>query len=209
MTLTTPASAKQVRLFSGFFGSATSIPYPLADPWSVAVDDSTGDVYVTDAPDNRVEKFSSTGMFILMFGKEVDKTKSAPLSGASQEEKDVCTEVEVELGAECQKGVAGSTPGAFASNGAMFVAVDNSTEPSDPSKGDVYVADFIEHGGTGNRVSKFNSSGALISSSGRRWPTRRFERHHPARAPGRPLRHYQWHCRRSLRQPLGLRQWRV
>ena len=44
----------------------------------------------------------------------------------------------------------------------MFVAVDNS---SGPSAGDVYVADFAEHG-SGNRVSKFAASGQLVSGWG-------------------------------------------
>ena len=55
-------------------------------------------------------------------------------------------------------------PGGFDSSPAqvMFVAVDNS---AGSSSGDVYVADFAEHG-AGNRVSKFSSSGALLSGWG-------------------------------------------
>ena len=44
----------------------------------------------------------------------------------------------------------------------LFVAVDDSTGES---AGDVYVADYVEHG-LGNRVSKFDSTGHLVSTWG-------------------------------------------
>ncbi len=124
---------------------------PLSSPDTVAVDESTGDVYVSDPANYRVEKFTPAGEFILMFGMEVNKNGS-----------DVCTAAE-----ECQPGTPGSTPGAFArffpteysglgSN--LYLAVDNS---HGPSAGDVYVGDSADA-----LVSKFDSEGHLIATWG-------------------------------------------
>jgi hypothetical protein len=155
----TPAFAKRVRVFTGSFGggigseSTTINPYPLGGPWSAAVDDATGDVYVADGENNRVEEFTATGEFVLMFGKEVNKTE-VMLSG-TKEQQNVCTAESLD---ECQAGVAGSTPGAFEGGTIMNVAVDNS---SGPSIGDVYVGD----GGDG-LVTKFTEKGEVVSTWG-------------------------------------------
>ena len=160
----TPAQAKQARIFSGSFGGAgTTVkdPYPLGHPWSVAVDQATGDVYASDPDNHRVEKFSASGEFILMFGKEVNRTKVEGFG--TEAEQNVCTEVEVEFGAECKEGVAGSAPGAFLESVGMYVAVDSS---SGPSAGDVYVGQLDEHVAADNRVQKFDGSGHLVSGWG-------------------------------------------
>jgi hypothetical protein len=80
------ALAGQARLFTGSFGGISSTvpdPYPLSDPSSVAVDYSSGlssgDVYVADPNNHRVEKFDATGHFILMFGKDVTRARSKKL----------------------------------------------------------------------------------------------------------------------------------
>jgi hypothetical protein len=110
----------------------------LAASSEVAVSQGTGDVYVADTGNRRVDEFSPSGAFILAFGENV--------GGAGV---DVCT-------TSCQKGASGSTPGAF--EVPLLVAVDNS---SGLSKGDVYVGD------TGDGlISKFTSSGALIKTWG-------------------------------------------
>ena len=60
-----PAGAAQANVshaFTGTFGSAGSTPvdpYPISEPTDVAVDQATGDVYVTDPGNHRVEKFDS------------------------------------------------------------------------------------------------------------------------------------------------------
>jgi hypothetical protein len=51
----------------GTFGSAPADPQPLSDPTWVAVEESTGDVYVTDKGNNRVEYFSATGSYLGQF----------------------------------------------------------------------------------------------------------------------------------------------
>ncbi|MFZ1925460.1 MAG: hypothetical protein WAU42_04880, partial [Solirubrobacteraceae bacterium] len=143
----TPAQAKQARLFAGTFGGASSTianPYPIgiamdeiAGPHSlVAVDTvagpSQGDVYVTDTLNHRVEKFDSSGHFLLMFGKEVNQT--AVEAGATRAaEEDACPAVGHPADI-CQSGIAAATPGALESP--SLIAVDNS---SGPSQGDVYV----------------------------------------------------------------------
>ena len=167
---TSPALAKRIHLFAGSFGTATSTPadpYPLSTNLGsssaaegasfVAVEDATGDVYVTDTRNFRIEKFTASGEFILMIGKEVNETKAK--ANASEAEQDVCT---LASGDTCKVGINGTSPGAFQGSGGLFVAVDNS---SGESKGDVYVAD----GGDG-LVSKFNSAGVLIGSWGNNGP---------------------------------------
>src|ERR1700730_16497157 len=76
--LSVPAFAGSTHVFSTSFGSASSTPanpYPLSAPTSVAIDQTSHDIYVTDPPNAWVEKFDSSGNLILIFGKGVDKTK--------------------------------------------------------------------------------------------------------------------------------------
>jgi hypothetical protein len=131
----------------GSFGAEGSGAGQLKEPWDVAVNDTTHDVYVADTDNNRVEEFSATGAFVLMFGKEVNATKKT----------NVCTRVEIETeGVTCKAGEVGS-----ASDEAVFslprgVAVDNSGVVA--TEGDVYVADSEN-----NRVEVFSSSGAYLT----------------------------------------------
>jgi sugar lactone lactonase YvrE len=127
------ALAGQTRVLINTFGS-------LSNPQGVAIDQSSGDVYVADTANNRVEKFDALGNFLLAFGADV--------GGAGV---DTCTS---EL--TCAAGTQGSAPSQFTT--AQFLAVDNS---GGPSAGDVYVADTGD-----NLVSKFDSSGNLIGSWG-------------------------------------------
>ena len=113
----------------------------LSNPSAIAVDQSTGDVYVTDPADHRVEKFTASGEFVLMFGRAVNKT------GA-----DLCL-----AGEECQSAAEGSTPGAFTDP--RYLAVDNSPG----GEGDLYVGDYVKGGGSGD-VQKFDSSGNLLTA---------------------------------------------
>ena len=138
-----PALALKTHILSTTFtGSGVDA---LSSPSYVAVDNSEGpsahDLYVTDPPNHRIEKFDSSGNFILMFGEGVDQSTGA----------DVCTAAS---GDTCQGGTAGSSPGAFTDP--TFVAVDSS---AGPSSGDVYVGDTGD-----NTVSKFDPSGNLIAS---------------------------------------------
>jgi NHL repeat/WD40-like Beta Propeller Repeat len=167
--MSSPAFAKQLRLFSSSFGSEHSLPAAtpeadrLVEPWGVAVDEATRDVYVADPGHHRVEEFTATGEFVLMFGKEVNETKM--LSKAPEPEQNVCTAVSGDV---CKDGDAASTPGAFPEGQALYVAVDNSTTGA--SKGDVYVGSRVENltaGEDENVVQKFNTKGELISGWGK------------------------------------------
>ena len=141
-----PASASVSHAFTGTIGAASSTPanpYPLSEPTEVGVDRDSHNVYVTDPGNYRVEKFSASGAFILMFGKGVDQTTGGY----------VCTAAS---GDTCQAGTPGTHVGQFTTPSVL--AVDNS---GGPSNGDVYVAD------TGAQtVQKFDSSGTLITSWG-------------------------------------------
>lgn len=85
------------------FGGEGSEPGQFLEPRGVAVNDDTGEVYVSDTGNGRVERFSGTGAFSVQFN-----------------------------GASAPTGPLSSPTG---------VAVDNSTDPLDPSTGDVYVID--------------------------------------------------------------------
>jgi hypothetical protein len=158
LLLAAPAFAVSKHIFTtSFAGSGASA---LSNPSDVDVDQSSGDVYVTDPANFRVEKFTASGEFILMFGKEVNKEKVE--EGRPVAEQNVC-----DAGEECQAGTQGTSPGAFKSTvvfrdgkkqSRLFLAVDNS---GGPSVGDVYVGDPAD-----SLVSKFDPEGRLISSWG-------------------------------------------
>jgi NHL repeat len=121
--------------FTTQFGSTGSGDGQLSNPQGIAVDQTSGDLYVADTGNSRIEKFDAEGDFISAWGWGVD-------DGAT--EAQVCT-------SGCQAGISGSGAGQLASP--KFVAVDNKT-------GDVYVADT-----TNNVVSKFSSAGAYLSTN--------------------------------------------
>lgn len=103
--------------FGGVFGSAGAGVGQFSGPAGVAVNSATGDVYVVDRGNDRVEEFDSTGTTVL-----------ATFNGAP------------------------APTGAFIEP--EGITVDNSTNPLDPSAGDVYVAD-VGH----NVVDKFTATG--------------------------------------------------
>jgi DNA-binding beta-propeller fold protein YncE len=135
-----PASALSTHVFSSSFGTQGSGVGQVSSPQGVAVNQATGDVYVADTGNARVDEFSSSGTFIRAWGWGV-------LDGASSFE--TCTTT-------CQAGVSGSGAGQFTTP--AFIAVDNS---AGASAGDVYVGDTGD-----NLVTKFDSNGGLVSSWG-------------------------------------------
>src|SRR5207344_2064490 len=106
----------------------------------LAVDNATGDVYVADTANHRVDQFSASGGFIRAWGWGVK-------DGASQFQ--TCT-------ANCSEGIPGSKPGELSLP--TFIAVDNS---GGPSSGDVYVGDVGN-----NVVQKFTAEGTIVASWG-------------------------------------------
>jgi DNA-binding beta-propeller fold protein YncE len=117
----------------------------MSTPEGVAIDQATGDVYVTDQENHRVDEFTKDGAFVRMFGKEVNKTKKT----------NVCSQEEIEKaeGIECKNGVAGAGAGEFGAS-IGYPAVD-------PSTGDVYVADPANR-----RVDVFEEDGAFVRAFG-------------------------------------------
>ncbi len=109
--------------------------------WDIAQDQSTGDIYMADSGNHRVQKFDENGNFLLMWGYGVK-------NGA--DEFQVCSAPET-----CQAGLAGVAPGQFGNPSA--IAVDNS---SGPNQGRVYVEDPNCWCGEGrNAILKFSPTG--------------------------------------------------
>ena len=131
-------------VFGSSFASQGSGAGELSQPAGVAVNEATGDVYVVDRANNRIERFGAAGEFIAAWGWGV---------------KDGAKEFEIcESG--CQAGIAGGGSGQMDSP--ETIAVDNSTNAADPSKGDVYVVSDAraEHG----HIAKFSAAGEPLSA---------------------------------------------
>jgi sugar lactone lactonase YvrE len=126
--------------FSETIGAPGSGDGQLDEPEDVAVDDTTGDIYVADTGNHRVVKLDASGEFAAAWGWGVSDGSSA---------RQVC-------GSGCEAGLAGEEPGQF--DAPRYIEVDNS---GGPSAHDVYVAD-APHG----TVQKFTPSGDLIQSWG-------------------------------------------
>jgi DNA-binding beta-propeller fold protein YncE len=131
-----PALAVRGHVFSGSFASEQGAGNgEFNEPSGVAVDQASGDVYVVDKGNDRVEYFSSTGTYLGQFngsGLLLGEGKAAGSGG-------LAGEVET---------------GSFSSPEA--IAVDN--DSGSPSFGDVYVAD-VGH----NVIDKYSSTGAYVS----------------------------------------------
>jgi len=120
-----------------------------AGPVGVAVNDGTGDVYVADTGNHRIQQFTSSGAFIRSWGFDVTLPAASPASSASFE---VCIVV-----ADCKAGVASVSPvnglgGQFSSPAG--VAVDQVT-------GRVFVSDVGF-----NRVQVFSATGTFLLAFG-------------------------------------------
>jgi hypothetical protein len=121
-------------------------------PRGVAVAPS-GNVYVAEPANARVQELTAAGEFVLMFGREVNETKDKDPT-STEAERDLCTAAEVQSSAvKCKRGVAGEANGAFGDPQA--VAVDPITE-------NVYVQDVANW-----RVAEFTSGGAFVLMVGK------------------------------------------
>jgi hypothetical protein len=117
---------------TGTGDSVTGTNGNFSAPKGVAVDNA-GNVYVTDSGNNRVQKFDSTGNFILMWGGGVDQTNA----------DNICTAAG---GETCGPGTPGTTASQFSANAMGPIATRS-------SNGNVYVGDK-------DRVQIFNTSGS-------------------------------------------------
>jgi Tol biopolymer transport system component/DNA-binding beta-propeller fold protein YncE len=138
-----PALAVRNHVFAFAFGSAGSGNGQFTSPNAIAVNESTGDVYVLDEGEGnrRVQYFSSTGAYLGQFNG------SGLLPGEGKAAGSGGRPGEVETGRF-------ERPSA--------IAVDNSTNPFDPSAGDVYVVDRHPFSSEYQVIDKFSSTGAYI-----------------------------------------------
>ncbi len=121
-----PALGQRLHEFSKSFGSEGSGDGQLMRPGALAVNEETGNVYVLDRGNGRVEEFGSMGAYVGQFNGSASPTGAFSWPSSS----------------EMPEGA---------------IAVDNSTNPLDPSRGDVYVLDTGHH-----VIDKFTSGGAYI-----------------------------------------------
>lgn len=143
-----PAFSEKIYYPGVSFGEPGSGPGQFKEPVGVAVNDVTGlqagegDVYVVDSGNDRVERFSSSGVYLGQFngsgtyeveGKEVKHGAAAP-SGTFQEPEQIAVD-------NCTNQLLGTT----------------CTTAEDPSVGDVYVTD------KGHKaVDKFSATGEYL-----------------------------------------------
>ncbi len=113
------------------------------EPLGVAVDQSSGDLYVADRGNVRVDKFDSAGNFLLAWGKGVADNVTEELQ-------------------TCGPEATPPTVGCFRPQFSVTQRIFPQSVAVDQSSGDVYYSDDIHHS-----VSKFTPSGQFIYSVGR------------------------------------------
>jgi hypothetical protein len=123
----------------------------LSTPEGVAVDEDTGNVYVSDRENRRIDEYDGAGVFIRSFGFDVDATTA----GTGYE---VCPATDV-----CKAGLAGSGTGQYGSGsgGSDFFGLAVSSPDGDPASGTVFLADE-----SNRRVDTFKLDGTSPSSFG-------------------------------------------
>jgi hypothetical protein len=123
----------------------------LNSPQALAVDDDTGNVYVSDRDNFRVNEYSATGNFIRSFGSDVDATEAATTY-------EVCPAAD-----RCKFGAPGAGAGqigeSFGDGGSHGIAV--SSPDGNASTGSVFLADAVNR-----RVNTYDLDGANPSSFG-------------------------------------------
>ncbi len=127
-------------------------------PQGVAVNQSTGHVYVTDGGRLRVQEFDASGNFVRAWGRDVIIAGRNNDSGTSAFEICDTTAALPNVAADCKAGVSAGTGGAFASTFDGYIAV---VPAGAPNAGNVLVAD------PGNRrMQEFTASGAFVRAFG-------------------------------------------
>jgi hypothetical protein len=147
-------AAGGTHVFASSFGEAGSGAGALelqaatsSEPGSgLTVNQSSGDIYVADTGNHRVDQFSSAGAFIRAWGWGVEDGSA---------EAQTCTTLSA-----CQAGLPGTAPGQFEDPRA--IAVDDGPG----GEGDVYVADFGGFGTADAMLQKFDAEGQLVASWG-------------------------------------------
>jgi hypothetical protein len=139
-----PVSAHAALVREGTFGSFGEGAGQIGEEVfgnTLAVDQGTGDVYVADKGNNRIDKFDASGKFLMAWGYGVaDGTTNAPQT---------CTTT-------CFKGIRGTKEGQFYQ--AMSIAVDSSGGLTD---GDVYAVNNPPYPGK-QVVQRFTAEGVYL-----------------------------------------------
>jgi hypothetical protein len=161
------AAASQPHAFLSAFGSAGTGAgqFVLGGEAGVAVDQSSGDVYVADAGNHRVDEFTASGLFMRAFGWGVSDG-AAKLETCGPEASPTTT--------TCLAGLPGAEPGQF--EAPTWVAVDNTPGGGG---GDLYVAD---HGSVANARQTIT-----VNATGGSYTLSYAEFHHATTASGSPL----------------------
>lgn len=134
-----------------FFGSQSAEPAfggTFNSPRGVAVNQTTGDIYVADSGNNRIQRFDSSGAFISAWGRDVIQSgKSGDLGDAYE----ICT-----IASDCKAGSRGTLADGPGGEVAIpqGVAVNQTT-------GDIYVTEQ-----SNRRVSEFTASGTFLRTFG-------------------------------------------
>jgi hypothetical protein len=121
----------------------------LLSPQGIAIDQASGDVYVTEATNIRVSAFDASGNFLRAWGKDVSTSDASGLH-------EVCTSA-----ADCKIGASGGASargGEFNSTFAGGIAV---APTGAPNAGNVLVTDPANR-----RVQEFAPSGAFVRAFG-------------------------------------------
>ncbi len=129
-------------VLSDHFGVGGGEPAAFEHPEGVAGAPG-GDIYVADRGNNRVQELTSSGAFVLMFGKEVNTATNG----------DICTAQEVQAAVRCGAGRESGIPGAMAEPRSVAV---------DPVSNNVAVEDFANW-----RVDEYTAAGQLVLMIGR------------------------------------------
>lgn len=159
------ASGDRRYVFTQSWGSEGTGPGEFKDPIGVAIGPS-GDIYVTDTGNNRIQRFQSDGTFVTGWGErggnlgQLDRPMHAVFGPDGYlyvaEYLNDRIQVFTEHGKAVRAlGTSGSEPGMFDAPGGVAVA----------SNSDVYVADFYNH-----RAHRLEAGGdvlGILGSSGR------------------------------------------
>ena len=142
-------------------GTAASGNGALNAPTSIAVDQDSGDLYVSDRENNRIDVYSGDGTFLRAFGFDVvDPTSPQDNTGTGYE---VCNVAEHPTDI-CKAGTAAASPGtgqfsSAAVPGGYGLAL--SAPDSNPATGTLYLANSGAH-----RIESFNLDGSSPAKIG-------------------------------------------
>jgi NHL repeat len=142
-----PAQAVLVHDFD--FGGSGTAGDKFFNPAGVAVNNTTGDVYVVDNGNNRVSQFTAAGAFIRTWGFDVISPGKPNDNGITFEK---CDTTAGNVAADCKAGQAHFSSGAF--EYPIGIAIDNS---NGPAAGSVYVADAHNL-----RIQRFDADGDFV-----------------------------------------------